>query len=105
MLRSDAGQQFLKIDVRRKRKMEFYSEFDVPARVLLIRIGAVARLSRRVRRTRVVMLYSNRVAVVVEQPVVINVPSGAYTSEVPAEVYWSPFESNSASWVIFIKPV
>ena len=50
-------------------------------------------------------IYSNRVAVVLEQPVAIKVPFGACTSEVPAEVYALPFDSNSASWVIFVQPV
>ena len=44
-------------------------------------------------------------AVVVEHPVNSNVPFDAYISEVPAELYSLPFESNIASWVIFVQPV
>jgi hypothetical protein len=48
-------------------------------------------------RTWAASFYSNRVAVVVEQPVNIKFPFGSYTSAVPAELYSVPFESNTAS--------
>ncbi len=48
-------------------------------------------------RTLAATFYSNRVAVVVEQPVKIRLPFGSYTSAVPAELYSVPFESNTAS--------
>ena len=42
-------------------------------------------------------VYSNRVAVVVEQPVKSRFPPGPYTSAVPAEVYAVLFEFKAAS--------
>src|SRR6266542_1048580 len=65
------------------RSLEFHREFDVPSSDCS---------SHLIRRTRGAAVYSNRVAVVVEQPVNIKVPLGAYTSAVPAEVYCVPFE-------------
>lgn len=47
--------------------------------------------------SRCCQLYSNRVAVVVEQPAKIKFPFGSYTSEVPAELNSVPFEANAAS--------
>jgi len=42
-------------------------------------------------------VYSNRVAVVVEQPVRIKLPAGSYTSAVPTEVYSVASEFKVAS--------
>ena len=66
------------------------------------RLGVVAPDTSK---TRVGEFYSNRVAVVLEQPVNNKFPLGPKTSAIPAELYSSPFESIDASWVIFVQPV
>ena len=68
--------------------MEFCREFDVKPKNFS---------SQLIRRTRVATFYSNRVAVVVEQPVKIKFPFLSYTSAVPAELYAVPFDSNVTS--------
>ncbi|HKZ81823.1 MAG TPA: hypothetical protein VJ124_26385 [Pyrinomonadaceae bacterium] len=55
---------------RAGRSMQFHREFDVPSSESNYSLHLI-------RRTRVARLYSNRVAVVVEQPMNIKVPLGA----------------------------